>query len=61
MATLPRPDVNVTTHESGSTDVVISRDGKGKSYRSEKTEKNEIVKDLVEKVVNDRYTGEWLP
>lgn len=61
MADLPRPDVNVTTHESGATDIVISREGKGKSYRSEKTEKNEIVKDLVEKVLGDGYSREWLP
>jgi hypothetical protein len=58
---LPRPDVNVTTNQSGGTDVVISRDGKAKSYQSEAPTRNEAVKELVEKIIGDRHTGEWLP
>jgi hypothetical protein len=58
---LPRPDVNVTTNQSGGTDVVISRGGKAKSYQSEAPTRNEAVKELVEKIIGDRHTGEWLP
>ena len=68
MTTLPRPDVNVThaserdpTAPPGSMDVVISRDGKGKSYRVVGDTGPAIVKDAIEKVIGDGYTGEWLP
>lgn len=66
MTTLPRPDVTVThatdpSAPSGSMDVVISRDGKGKSYRVVGDSGPAIVKDAIEKVIGDKYTGEWLP
>jgi len=68
MTTLPRPDVTVThaterdpTAPPGSMDVVISRDGKGKSYRAVGDSGPAIVKDAIEKVLGDHYTGEWLP
>lgn len=58
---LPRPVVTVITNQSGGTDVVISRSGTAKSYRSEQPTRNETVKEIVEKIVGDRHTGEWLP
>lgn len=69
MATiLPRPNVEVSNTQGrdssapdGSVDVVISRNGKGKSYRSVGGNLQEVVKDVVEKIISDRYTGEWLP
>lgn len=68
MTTLPRPDVNVThaterdpNAPPGSMDVVISRDGKAKSYRVVGDTGPAIVKDAVEKVLGDPHSGEWLP
>lgn len=58
---LPRPDVNVSTNSTGGTDVVISRDGKAKSYTSDAASKDEIVKDVVKKILDDPRTAEWLP
>jgi len=57
---LPRPDVNVTKTNDGDF-VVISRDGRGKSYKIEGISTSEQIKGVVEKVINDKYTGEWLP
>lgn len=59
---LPRPDVAVNKSSQDGTDVVISRDGKAKSYSSEKAHgSNEGVKEIVEKILNDGHTAEWLP
>ena len=59
---LPRPDVTVVNNEiNGESHVVISRDGKGKSYKIEGNTEGEKIKGVVEKVINDKYTGEWLP
>ena len=58
---IPRPDVTVTHTDDGKSHVVISRDGRGKSYEVNGTTPDEKVKDAVEKVLNDSYTGEWLP
>lgn len=63
MATLPRPDVNVVEGEVSGTrtvDVVISRDGKAKSYRGEGTG-TAPIKQIVEKMIGDPLTAEWLP
>lgn len=66
--TLPRPDVSVTPATdrdplapSGSVDIVISRDNKAKSYRADGGSTTAIVKDAVEKILNDRHSAEWLP
>lgn len=68
MPDLPRPKVEVTraqerdsSAEAGSMDVVISRDGKAKSYRSVGGDVKDVVRDVVEKVIGDAKTGEWLP
>lgn len=68
MTVLPRPTVNVTptverdsTAPAGSVDVVISRDGKAKSYQADGSSVTEVVKDAVEKILNDPHTAEWLP
>lgn len=64
---LPRPEVTVTPASdrdpiapSGSVDIVISRGGKGKSYRADGSSAPEIVKDAIEKVLADPYSGEWI-
>ncbi len=68
MTDLPRPDVQVThaterdpSAPPGSMDVVVSRDGKGKSYRVVGDTGQAIVKDAVEKVLSDPYSAEWIP
>ena len=58
---LPRPNVEITTNSDGESHIVISRDGKGKSYKIEGNNERDKIKDVVEKVINDKYTGEWLP
>lgn len=65
---LPAPTVDVTPAQNrdsaapaGSVDVVISRDGKARSYRAQGAGTTEIVKDAVEKVIADAHTAEWLP
>lgn len=62
MPDLPRPDVTVNKSHQEGTDVVISRDGKAKSYSSEKPHgSNDGVKEIVEKILNDPHSAEWLP
>lgn len=64
---LPRPDVAVSTRtrDDGGTDldVVISRDGKARSYSSNRTGVPDTapIKEIVEKILSDSATGEWLP
>lgn len=65
---LPRPDITVTSAKDrdpsasdGSLDVVVSRDGKGKSFRVEGGSSTELVKDAVTKTLNEPYMGEFLP
>ena len=59
---LPRPNVEVAVDEiTGKSHVVISREGKGRIYEVEGNSEKEKIKGVVEKVINDRYTGEWLP
>ncbi len=61
---LPRPDVTVTEHHTGdsySLDVVISRDGKPRSYTGTGSSSHGATKDAVEKLLGDPYTAEWLP
>ncbi len=58
---LPRPDVAVVQTEDGKSHVVISRGGKAKSYEIVGASPDEKVKGVVEKVISDRHTGEWLP
>lgn len=59
---LPRPQVDVVPNPDGSKEhVVIHRDGKAKSYEIEGSTTSEKIKNTVTKVINDRYTGEWLP
>lgn len=61
MANLPRPDVAVTTTEDGKMHVVISRDGKARSYGVEGATETEKIRGVVEKVIGDHHTAEWLP
>jgi hypothetical protein len=58
---LPRPDVSVSTSPESGVDVVISRDGKAKSYKGDGAIREQVIKDVVEKIIGDRHTGEWLP
>lgn len=61
MPDLPKPDVSVTTTETGDTTVVISRDGKEKKFESNHVTRDGVVKDIVEKVIADPASAEWLP
>ena len=65
MAVLPRPDVSVSTPADYAgkerLDVTIARDGKSQSYVSEKPTSTERVKEVVEKLLGDGRTAEWLP
>ncbi len=61
MTDLPRPDVTVTSAPEGHTDVIISRDGKARSYRAEGVGVNEKIADAVRKVIADPHTAEFLP
>jgi len=63
MADLPRPDVGVITPQTEPlyTDVVISRDGKAKSYRGEGTNEVERTKSIVRQILDNPRTAEWLP
>lgn len=64
--TLPRPEVK-TTETSGvggteiTVDVVISREGRGRSYQGKGADAATVVKQVVEAVIADSYTREWLP
>lgn len=67
---LPPPTVEVTSAPSkdssappGSVDIVISRDGKGRSYRTVGGGPTDptVVKDGIEKILGDHYSGEWIP
>lgn len=60
---LPRPDVSTApaADGSGGIDVVISRDGKAKSYKGEGATREAVVKDVVKKILDDGHTAEWLP
>ena len=66
---LPRPDVSVTTRDTESShevDLVISRPGDGdksKTYTGGGvgSSQGEAIKGSVEKLLNDPYTGEWVP
>jgi hypothetical protein len=53
MATLPRPDVTVSTGEDG-TAVVISRGGKAHSHSGG------TVKEVIEKILDDPRSAEWI-
>jgi len=67
MADLPRPSVSVTRPSSDTNpgphdrDIVISRDNKARSYRVTGNSPDEVLKGTVEKIIGDRYTGEWIP
>ena len=64
---LPQPDVSVSTDDAtGKTTVVVSRPNAGgnpvgKAYEAEGSGMNEKIKNVVEKIVNDPYTAEWIP
>jgi len=61
-ADLPRPDVTVNPrNDAGQTDVVISRDGKCRAFRSESASTENIIRDLVEQIIADPHTAEWIP
>ena len=58
---LPRPQVTVGHDPNGKTDIVIARDGKAKSYHSDHVVADNIIRDLVEQILDDTHTAEWLP
>ncbi len=56
---LPRPNVEIVT-ENNKDYIVISREEKGKKYEIEGYSENSKIKNVVEKIINDPYTGEWV-
>lgn len=63
-ADLPRPDVSVTSSETDGAhkvDLVVSRDGKAKSYAGAGPGRDAATRDVVEKLLADPHTAEWLP
>jgi len=66
MTTLPRPDVATTrpTDSTGPTDldVVISRDGKARTYSTRgKATVQEAVTEVVRQIIDDPVSRELLP
>lgn len=65
MTDLPRPDISVTNKPIDSTshgvDVVISRDNKAHSYSGKGSDVNGAVKDVVEKILGDHRSAEYIP
>jgi hypothetical protein len=64
MTDLPRPDVSVTTGEVGDhhkVDLSVSRDGKVRSYTATAPVRAGAIKEVVEKLLSDPYTAEFLP
>lgn len=64
MADLPRPIVNVTTHEADAghvVDVFIHRDNKGKTYTGTAPDRSGAIREVVEKIIGDGATTEWIP
>jgi hypothetical protein len=67
MTTQPRPTVDVTPspapegQPSSGVDIMIHRDGKGRSYRVEGQAAADLVKGAIEKVIADPYSAEWIP
>jgi hypothetical protein len=61
MVDLPRPTVDVVSSPAtGRTQVTISRDGRGRIYEVRGVG-DEKLKDVVEQILNDPYTAEFLP
>jgi hypothetical protein len=66
---LPPPDVNVTSSDAGgeyAVNVFISRRTAdqtpiGRSYAGTGTSRDAAVKQVVEKIVADSYSAEWIP
>lgn len=59
---LPRPDIDAQTSAGGTVvDIVVSRDGKAKSYHGSGGHNGEAVKEAVRKILDDPQTAEWLP
>jgi hypothetical protein len=64
MTDLQRPDVSVTTGETDGThkvDLAVSRDGKARSYTGASSTHPGAIKEVVEKLLADPVTAEWLP
>ena len=61
MMDLPRPKVSVSHRADGKTDLVIERGGKAKSYHSDHAVAENVIRDLVEQILDDTHTAEWLP
>jgi len=67
MAILPRPEVSVSEvprREGGANHeiaVTINRDGKGATHSGSGSITSEAVKQVVEKILSDPKTAEWLP
>lgn len=61
---LPKSDVTASASKEGTTVVVrasASRDGKSRAWQGSGKDAGEAVKGLVENILNDPITGEFMP
>lgn len=65
---LPRPRVEVQNADGAmgdatvaTTTVTISRDNKGQQYRGVGSTPEAATADVIDKILGDRKTAEWLP
>lgn len=59
---LPRPTVSSRQAEEFKTEVVISREGKTRTYTSRSSHGTaDATKEIVEQIIADPATAEWLP
>ena len=67
---IPRPTTTVETNDGNlsedrlrSISVSISREGSSqkKTYQTTKSNEIERTKEIVEQIIGDGYTAEWLP
>jgi len=65
MTDLPRPDISVTTGDLGNgyfaVNITVSRDGRVRGYSGTASSSAGAIKEVVEKMLDDPYTAEWLP
>lgn len=66
MASVKRPEVDVVTTADSKQHVVISRgkdtaSAKAKSFEIRGSTEREKIKNIVEDIINDPRTPEWLP
>lgn len=59
--TLPRPDVSIANGPDGKERLVISRDDRSRSYPIDGANEGQRIRGVVEKIIADHNTAEWIP